>query len=96
MDMQSAEFRQEMKSELGSLALEGLAPDAETLADLELVYQGKMTFEQAMENVFTRLENDEGYQAMAADKEREAEAMEWCNALSGDIADARSRVQSVK
>ena len=31
---------------------------------------------------------DEGYQAMAADKKREAEAMEWCNALSGDMADA--------
>lgn len=24
---------------------------------------------------------DKGYQAMAADKEREAEAMEWCNAF---------------
>jgi len=31
---------------------------------------------------------DEGYQAMAADKEREAEAMEWCNSLIGDVADA--------
>jgi phage FluMu gp28-like protein len=29
---------------------------------------------------------DDGYQAMAADKEREAEAEEWCNALSGDMA----------
>jgi hypothetical protein len=26
-----------------------------------------------------------GYQAMAADKEREAEAEEWCNALAGDM-----------
>jgi predicted CopG family antitoxin len=31
---------------------------------------------------------DDGYRAMAADKAREAEAVEWCNALSGDMADA--------
>jgi predicted CopG family antitoxin len=31
---------------------------------------------------------DEGYRAMAADQEREAEALEWCNALAGDMADA--------
>lgn len=30
---------------------------------------------------------DEGYRAMAADKEREAEALVWCNALAGDVAD---------
>jgi hypothetical protein len=29
---------------------------------------------------------DAGYQAMAADKEREAEASEWCNALISDVA----------
>ena len=29
---------------------------------------------------------DVGYQAMAADNEREAEAEEWCNALAGDMA----------
>ena len=29
---------------------------------------------------------DVGYQAMAADKEREVEAEEWCNALAGDMA----------
>jgi len=29
---------------------------------------------------------DEGYRAMAADKAREEEAMEWCNALAGDMA----------
>lgn len=28
---------------------------------------------------------DEGYRAMAADEIREAEAMEWCNALGKDI-----------
>jgi predicted CopG family antitoxin len=28
---------------------------------------------------------DEGYLAMAADGEREVEAMEWCNALAGDM-----------
>ena len=31
---------------------------------------------------------DDGYQAMAADKTRADEAMEWCNALTGDMADA--------
>lgn len=34
--------------------------------------------------------NDElaaGYLAMAADKERESEALEWSNALIGDVAD---------
>ena len=30
---------------------------------------------------------DAGYQAMAADMERETEAQEWCNALAGDVAD---------
>ena len=59
MNMQSEEFRQDVKSELGSLALEGLAPDAATLAVLELVYQGKMTFDQAMENVFVRIDDGE-------------------------------------
>lgn len=29
---------------------------------------------------------DDGYRAMAADEEREAEATEWCNALAGDMA----------
>lgn len=29
---------------------------------------------------------DEGYQAMAADAEREAEAVQWCNALAKDVA----------
>lgn len=28
---------------------------------------------------------DNGYKAMAADKEREDEAMEWCNAIAGDM-----------
>jgi predicted CopG family antitoxin len=31
---------------------------------------------------------DDGYRAMAADKTRETEAMEWCNALAGDMANA--------
>jgi predicted CopG family antitoxin len=30
---------------------------------------------------------DDGYRAMAADKEREKAASEWCNALAGDMAD---------
>jgi len=29
---------------------------------------------------------DDGYKAMAADRGREADAMEWCNALSKDMA----------
>ena len=29
---------------------------------------------------------DAGYQAMAADREREAKALEWCDALMGDMA----------
>ena len=29
---------------------------------------------------------DEGYRAMSADKEREAQALEWCNALAGDMS----------
>lgn len=29
---------------------------------------------------------DSGYRAMAADKQREVQAVEWCNALSGDMA----------
>lgn len=31
---------------------------------------------------------DDGYRAMAADKAREAEAVEWSNALAKDMADA--------
>lgn len=57
MDVQSEEFRQEMESEIGSLALEGLTPDAEALADLERVMQGKLTIEQARQNVFDRFRN---------------------------------------
>jgi len=30
---------------------------------------------------------DDGYKAMAADKAREADAMEWCNALAKDMTD---------
>ena len=30
---------------------------------------------------------DDGYQAMAADQERETEAQAWCNALLADMAD---------
>jgi predicted CopG family antitoxin len=31
---------------------------------------------------------DAGYRAMAADKAREAEALEWSNAIIGDMTDA--------
>ena len=30
---------------------------------------------------------DDGYRAMAADKSRETEAAEWCNALAADVTD---------
>jgi predicted CopG family antitoxin len=30
---------------------------------------------------------DAGYRAMAEDSAREMEAMEWCNAVAGDMAD---------
>ena len=30
---------------------------------------------------------DEGYKAMAADQEREADALVWCDALVADMAD---------
>ena len=30
---------------------------------------------------------DDGYRAMAADKNREREAQEWCNALAKDMTD---------
>lgn len=32
---------------------------------------------------------DDGYKAMAADKGREAEAQEWCNALAKDMVDEK-------
>ena len=32
---------------------------------------------------------DDGYMAMAADSEREAEAVEWCNAIAGDMSDEK-------
>ncbi|MFY9260410.1 MAG: hypothetical protein WAO71_07885, partial [Gallionella sp.] len=31
---------------------------------------------------------DDGYRAMAADKARETDAIEWCNALAGDMSNA--------
>ena len=30
---------------------------------------------------------DDGYRAMAADQEREAEAIAWCNAIGTDMSD---------
>ena len=64
----------------------------------EVVYEGlyrtvgKRRMSQFIENLLrphvidTSL--DAGYQAMAADQAREVEALEWCNALSQDGADA--------
>jgi hypothetical protein len=33
--------------------------------------------------------SENGYRAMAADEEREAEALEWAEGLVGDVADER-------
>ena len=64
----------------------------------EVVYEGlyrhvgKRRMSQFIENlvrpyvVDTAL--DEGYRAMAADEDREADAVAWCNGLAGDMADA--------
>lgn len=69
-----------------------------TLDETETVYEGlyrtvgKRRMSQFIEDLVrpyvmdTAL--DDGYRAMAADKAREAEALEWCNALAGDMADA--------
>jgi len=34
---------------------------------------------------------DDGYRAMAADQEREADAMAWCNGIAKDVADESRR-----
>jgi predicted CopG family antitoxin len=64
----------------------------------EVVYEGlyrtvgKRRISQFIEDLLrphvadTSLDN--GYREMAADKAREAEAVEWCNALAGDITNA--------
>jgi predicted CopG family antitoxin len=52
---------------------------------------GKRRISQFIESLVkphvTDLSLDEGYKAMAADRAREAEAKEWCDALMGDMAD---------
>ena len=42
----------------------------------------------ALEEASARALAEESYRAMAADKAREAEAMEWCNGIAGDMTDA--------
>ncbi|MDR1162319.1 MAG: addiction module antitoxin [Candidatus Accumulibacter sp.] len=64
----------------------------------EAVYEGlyrivgKRQVSRFIENLLrphvTDTSLDEGYRAMAADKQREIEAMAWCNALAGDVSDA--------
>lgn len=48
---------------------------------------GKCRMSQFIDVVDTSL--DDGYRAMSSDKEREVEAVEWCNAFSGDMADVK-------
>ncbi len=42
---------------------------------------------QRVRPVVSKAELDKQYREMAADKVREAEAKEWCEALIGDVAD---------
>ncbi len=53
---------------------------------------GRRKISQFLEDLARpRVVNDDlvsGYQAMGADTEREREALEWSNALIGDVADA--------
>jgi hypothetical protein len=62
-----------------------------TLDEAEVSHSGKAAYESILEDLVrvhvmdTSL--DAGYLAMAADKEREAEAMEWCNAVLADMSD---------
>jgi predicted CopG family antitoxin len=52
---------------------------------------GRRRMSQYIEDILrphvTEAALQEGYQAMAADADREAEAQEWCNALAGDMRD---------
>jgi predicted CopG family antitoxin len=52
---------------------------------------GRRRMSQYIEDILrphvTEAALQEGYQAMAADADREAEAQEWCNALTGDMRD---------
>lgn len=65
----------------------------------EIVYEGlyrmvgKRKMSQFIEDllrphVVSNTSLDDGYRAMAADTSREAEAIEWCNALAGDMVHA--------
>ncbi len=49
-----------------------------------IVGRGKISL--FIENLVRPYVSDEGYLAMSTDKEREVEAREWINALSGDMA----------
>jgi hypothetical protein len=44
--------------------------------------------EDSLRPYMTDTELEEGYRAMASDSARETEALEWCNALASDVADA--------
>jgi hypothetical protein len=58
----------------------------EALAYVEASNRGIASLEAARGS-WVAASIEDGYQAMAADKEREVEAMEWCNAIAGDMAD---------
>lgn len=63
----------------------------------EAVYDGLMSIigrekiSQFLENLarpyIVKDDLTEAYRAMAADTERETEALEWCNGLIGDVTD---------
>ena len=47
---------------------------------------GQRQINQYIEGVLKAVILEEGYKAMAADEQRESEALEWCNALAKDNA----------
>lgn len=53
----------------------------------QLVGRGKIAkfIEDQIRPLVTNTALEDGYRAMAEDKEREAEAQEWCNALIADV-----------
>ena len=53
----------------------------------QLVGRGKIAkfIEDQIRPLVTNTALEDGYRAMAEDKERETEAQEWCNALIADV-----------
>ena len=58
----------------------GIAADPDTYEPTEEEFKEMRPFKMRSRPVVA-----EGYKVMAADTEREKEALEWCNALIGDV-----------